>query len=97
MAGTAFRIQCLGKRNIIILSAAHFSWLFPALKFNLPVIWSSFELSPEGLNTFKSGHTQQLDKLNELQRGIFVDLGHIEGHQVVQNLNNLSGKKNPSV
>lgn len=59
----------------------------------LPVIWSSFVLSPEGLNTLKSGHTQQLDEFNKLQRGIFVDLGHIVGHQVVQNLNNLSVNK----
>lgn len=57
------------------------------------MIGSSFELSPEGLNTLKSGHPQQLDELNKLQRGIFVDLGHIEGYQVVQCLNNLSGNK----
>lgn len=57
------------------------------------MIGSSFELSPEGLNTLKSGNTQQLDELNKLQRCIFVDLGHIEGHQVVQNLNNLSENK----
>lgn len=61
--------------------------------FHLPVICFNFESSPEGLNNLKSGHTQKLDKLNELQRGIFVDLGHIIGHQVVQNLNNLSGEK----
>lgn len=62
---------------------------------HLPVIWSNFELIPEGLNTLKSGHAQQLNKFNKLQRGIFVDLGHIEGYQVVQNLNNLSGNKIP--
>lgn len=57
------------------------------------MIGSSFKLSPESLNTLKSGHTQQLDKLNKLQRGIFMHHGHIEGYQVVQNLNNLSGNK----
>lgn len=57
------------------------------------MISSIFELSPEGLDTLRACYTQQLDELNELQRGIFVDLGHVEGDQVVQNLNNLSGQK----
>lgn len=56
------------------------------------MIGSSFELSPEGLNTLKSRHTEQLDELNELQRGVFVDLGHVEGNQVVQSLDDLSGQ-----
>lgn len=74
---------------------SHLCTLLLQLKccLHLPVIGFNFELSPEGLNTLKSGHTQQLDKLNKLQRCIFMDLGHIEGHQVVQNLNNLSENK----
>ena len=71
------------------------SWVLSEWK--LPVIGSSFELSPESLNTLKSGNTQQLDELNKLQRGIFMDLGHIEGHQVVQSLNNLEVKINVSL
>lgn len=92
MAGTAFRIQCLGKRFIIIFSEVHLADS-SALTFNLPVVWSNFKLSPQGLNVLKSGHTQQLDELNKLQWGIFMDLGHVEVHQVVQSLNNLLGIK----
>lgn len=55
------------------------------------MIGSNFELSPESLNSLKSGYTEQLNELNELKRGIFMNLGHIEGHQVVQNFNNLTG------
>lgn len=57
------------------------------------MVRSNFELSPESLNTLKSGHTQQLNELNKLQRGLFMDFGHIEGHQMVQNLNNLTKNK----
>lgn len=58
----------------------------------LPVVRSSFELSPESLNTFNSGHTQQLDELDELQRGIFMHFGHIARNYVVQDFNNLMKK-----
>lgn len=65
--------------------------LFYERKFEIPVIWSLSVPRPQGLNTLKSGNTQQLDELDELQRGIVMDLSHIVGHQVVESLNNLSG------
>lgn len=60
------------------------------MKASLPIIVSNFELTPEGFNTLISGHTQQLDELNILQRRLLMGFAHIERHQVVQSLNNLS-------
>lgn len=40
-------------------------------------------------------HAQKLDELDELQRGIFVDLLNVVVLQVVQGLSNLLGKKLP--
>lgn len=65
------------------------SWAFAESKLHLPVIRSRFKLSPEGLNSLESGHTHQLDELNKLQRGIFMDLDHVGGYQVVQSADNL--------
>lgn len=55
-----------------------------------PVIGFSSELSPESFNGFVFGRTQQLNELNELQRGIVMGLGHVVGYQMVQNLNGLT-------
>lgn len=55
-------------------------------------MWFIFKCFIDFLNFLKLDHTQHLDELNKLQRGIVMDLGHIEAHQVVQNFNNLPEK-----
>lgn len=56
------------------------SLMFFQVQMEIPMITLGFKLTPESFNALVSGHTQQLDELNELQGGIFMSQAHIEAN-----------------
>lgn len=91
MEGTASRIQCLKKKSFSVVVSLFEQLSQKKIYFEkLPVSWFVLELSPDGLNSLRACHAQELNKLHKLKRSIVMDLCRVVCDQTIQDLHSLN-------